>query len=457
MLYIKLKHLIFLIPAQPLPRYMVLAENINKLLDRVVHTTRFIPMKKKILYSVLGVFLAIGLLFYEWVYYLGHLASHQLYSFTSKYSIQEIISKKCKEKKESCEVGDINLDQKAMAKLKLILSVKNYGEKIYDLKESNIYKTFVPMKRDILGWAITVAYPLKLEVKNFYFPLIGKYGYLGFFNEDIVKLFEEKFKSDGFDTHRSTTAAYTSLGYFEDPIFSTYLKFSEYRLIRLVLHEMAHLRLYFKKDTNFSESLASFIEEYATEDFIKTFFPNAKLKTKDKARLFFEQKKFDHALNDVLIKLKKLYTKEIADEEKHKQKKVVVQEFRKVLKKMETQNRYVRTEYLLNLKEINNATLLQTSRYNPSKSSGFQTLFSDQCKRNYNCWFKGLKKLEPCTSEQRQMFTSKKKSLDELIDECNDQNRKPYVKPQAKSRDKLYQAGQKSAQQSAKRLYTRSS
>ena len=358
----------------------------------------------------------IGLIFYDWIYYLGHLADHQMHSFVEKYAVQEILNKKCAEK-EICQIGDVTFDQNSITRINLILSVKSFGDKIYDLKDSGIYKTFVPLDRDILGWAITVAYPLELKEKKFYFPFIGEYGYLGFFNEDIVKMFEEKFRSKGFDVHRSTTGAYTSLGYFEDPIFSTYLDFSEYRLIQLVLHEMAHLRLYFEDDTNFSESLASFIEEYAAKDYIERVL-FTKLVVKNKARLLSEQKMFNKALNDVQTKLRELYVQEMTNEEKYRQKEVIFQDFRETLKKLDAQNHYISTRHLLRLEEINNATLLQTSRYNPSKDSGFQTLFLEQCKKDYDCWFKELNRLRPCSLKQRQMFVSEERSLEYLVNIC---------------------------------------
>ena len=382
---------------------------------------------KILLYTLLGFLVVAGIFlrFYlpGWFGYVSHLAKHQIHVFTQRYSIEEIFSEKCKipetpgqiqnhkEQKENCLIGNIKLNETGLNKLRLAVSAREYARKIYELEDTDIYTSFVPLPRRVLGWNITVAHPLKLEVKNFYFPFIGDFGYLGFFDEEVLKSFEEKYTREGFDLHRSTMAGYTSLGYFEDPVFSSYLNFPDLNLLYLIFHEIAHLKVYFEDDTFFSESLASFIEKHAVQDYIKEVLQSAqKIPVQNPVILKREYDEFNREVNSVKKKLEELFAQNIPDKEKLIQKKDIYTDFKQKLKKLAAKNRYLQyPRYLIQI-ELNNAILLQISRYSPPQKSSFDTLLFDTCNKNYSCWFKELEKLRKLSpAEKKSWLTNKNK------------------------------------------------
>ena len=393
-------------------------------------------MKKRFIW--LGLFVIIGALVYiysNWVFYLLHHVRSHIGNIKNRYPISEILGPHEKntgaqnenrsgQKMTSAPVQagsplakKLKLSAKDIHKLKLIESVKSYGKKIYRLKDTDAYEKFVSLDREVLGKNLIVAEPLELKLKKFYFPFIGDFGYLGFFDFNLLGRFEKDYIDQGFDTYTSEIAAFTYLNYFKDPIFSTYLRFSDHQLTSLVMHEMAHVRLYFKDDTNFSEAIASFIETPAAQDYMETVL-HKRFNPLNMKRLRQEYLEFNLLVDETKKKLKQVFQSDISPEEKRQRKKNVYTSFRRKLKKMSDENIYMTHSRLLKQKEINNAVLLQIARYNPPRETGLNMLFEETCQKNFNCWFHELEKLKACTPQEREVILQKKITVRNLLKSC---------------------------------------
>ena len=377
-------------------------------------------MKKRFLWIGLVFILAVfTFIYFHWFAYLFHHAKSHIHNLKNQYEISEILNSDKIVPKEPALAKKLKLTARDIQKLKLIESVKIHGKKIYHLKEIDTYEKFVALDRSVLGKNLIVAEPLELKLKTFYFPFIGDFGYLGFFDFDLLKQFEKDYRDQGLDTYTSTIAAFTYLNYFKDPIFSTYLNFSDYQIISLVMHEMAHVRLYFKDDTDFSESIASFIETPAAENYIEKIL-NKKLNPLNINRLKKEYKEFNLLIEQTKKKLKLIFQSNLSPQEKRKQKKNIYARFRDQLKEMSKKNIYMKNTRLLKQKELNNAVLLQIARYTPPKETGLNILFKETCQKNFDCWFRELEKLKVCTPQNRKMILQKKITVKNLLKACED-------------------------------------
>jgi predicted aminopeptidase len=193
---------------------------------------------------------------------------------------------------------------------------------------------------------------------------------------------------------------YSTLGWFEDPLYSSQLDWGEAGLARLLSHEIAHERLYFKDDTAFSELLASFIERKAARD----YFLAEKKPLASEASLAERRRRRLELIDSMLAlrsELEKLYGSAVTDDEKLRQKESRIGVFRRHL----TEKRAYFE--LKEIPEINNASLAQFHRYTP-QGKAFENLYQD-CLRSdrektYICWFRELEKLKPCSAAARKAW-----------------------------------------------------
>lgn len=370
-------------------------------------------MQKK--HKVIIIFLTPVLLFlimkFSWISYVMHLGKHQSSSILSRTKISSLLSPP-----PSAEKTSNKLNSAEIKKLLLIQEGKEFAKKLYELNESKSFEYYVNLHRQALGWNLTIAPAFEMKAKEFYFPVIGKFGYLGFFDEKIKNSWKEKFQSREFDVYENEIGAYSTLGYFRDPIYSTYLKFSDNQLLSLIFHEMVHEKLYLKNDSDFSESMAAFMEQIALNLYLfKQVNAPEHLLLKHKKSID-EYNKFQDILENSKKNLESLYASELPLADKKILKKI---EFDTLRKNLKTAN-FQYLPYAQKVSEqtdLNNAFLVQNSRYTPKAKNGFSVLLKD-CNNDIACWFNELEKLGHCNNEARKKFMSEEITLEATLLLC---------------------------------------
>jgi predicted aminopeptidase len=154
---------------------------------------------------------------------------------------------------------DPNVNDETKKKLSLALEIRKFSEKELGFIASKNYRTFVNLNKPYVTWIVTVAHRNKLENHYWKYPIIGKMPYKGFFQEDLAIEDAKEFSADRYDTWVRGVTAYSTLGWFEDPILSSMLRGSEPDLVELIIHESAHATLFFKNQADFNERLATFL------------------------------------------------------------------------------------------------------------------------------------------------------------------------------------------------------
>jgi predicted aminopeptidase len=129
------------------------------------------------------------------------------------------------------------------------------------LPDNGSYTQFVRTGRDAVTWNVVATPEFALTPRRWCFLFAGCLPYRGYFEQAAARRFAERLEADGFDVAVSPAAAYSTLGWFEDPLLDTMLRYGEERLAAVIFHELAHQNLYVKGDAAFSESYASFVEE----------------------------------------------------------------------------------------------------------------------------------------------------------------------------------------------------
>lgn len=160
---------------------------------------------------------------------------------------------------------DLTDEQKK--KLVLATEAREFAENNLGLAKTDNYKTYVALEKPYVVWNVSAA--PKWELKHHYwdFLMVGKVPYKGFFKEELAKEEEEELRKKGLDTFLRGVTAYSTLGWFDDPVLSSMLTYTENDLVNTIIHETVHATLYIKSSADFNERLATFVGNQATESF----------------------------------------------------------------------------------------------------------------------------------------------------------------------------------------------
>ena len=146
-------------------------------------------------------------------------------------------------------------------KLKFVLSVRAFAEKELQLPVDEHYLNYVALDRPYVVWNVFAAPEFSLTPKTWCFPIVGCVSYRGYFAEEDARRFGDSLKQAGYDVYIGGAIAYSTLGWFDDPVLSTFISLSKPDLAALIFHELAHGILYIKDDTAFNESFATAVEQ----------------------------------------------------------------------------------------------------------------------------------------------------------------------------------------------------
>jgi predicted aminopeptidase len=280
--------------------------------------------------------------------YLSKLGWHQSFVTFRSVPIQEVLE-------------DQRADDLTKEKIRFIHEVKRYGEKRLGLKRTKSYSKFFEMEGPVLN-VVTACEKDCLRLYHWDFPIVGRVTYKSFFtHEDAL---EEKRLLDqrGYDTCVQQAAAYSTLGWLKDPIFSSMLRWNEATLSNIILHEMTHATVYFKGETNFNEQIATFIGNRGAIDFLMETYGS---KSKEVAEAIHSQEDdllFSEWLDQAYQQLSDYYAKEISRDEKLRGREALFRSVQEAFK--EIKGRFKTDFYQhLEMRELNNAILLAYRRY----------------------------------------------------------------------------------------------
>ena len=129
------------------------------------------------------------------------------------------------------------------------------------LPDNRSYRLYADLKRPYVVWNLFATPEFSLEARSHCFPVAGCVAYRGYFDEQRARGAAALLHGEGLDTEVAGVEAYSTLGWFDDPLLGGMLAWSDERLAALIFHELAHQRLYLPGDTAFNESFARFVEE----------------------------------------------------------------------------------------------------------------------------------------------------------------------------------------------------
>ncbi len=267
-----------------------------------------------------------------------------------------------------------SLSPKELEMLKVTLEAKRFSETHLGLKPTDNYSTFVKLDEDYVTYVLSVAPKFELEHFLWSYPFVGDLPYRGYFRKSYALAESEEYIKQGFDTYVRGVAAYSSLGWFEDPIYSSMLRYSEHDLVNVIIHETVHATIYIKGEADFNERLATFIGNVGTAE----FYLAREGKESQTYKLIQDENHDDHLFSEFISqKIKSL--RKWYDENREQMNNDLRQEQFKAISKefaLDVRPRLRTTKYdYFSTAELNNARLLTFQTY-MSDLSDFEKLFA---------------------------------------------------------------------------------
>jgi predicted aminopeptidase len=276
-------------------------------------------------------------------------------------------------------VAEKRVDARMRRLLSQVAVIKSFGEK-HGLATTRNYTKYVRIDRQAAVWVVSASDPLRFHSRTWSFPLVGSFTALGWFHLDEAKTFAAGLRQEGLDVDLRGAGAYSTAGFFEDPIVSTMIprgKRALGELADVVLHEMTHATFFVKHQSTLNESVANFVGQKLADEYL-----SATLGAESEERaayLSWEQAANERGrtLQAAYLTLEALYASDKPNADKLRDKAEVL----------------LRVHELLHFKRpINNATLIQYRTYHSGQDE-LATLLG-VCGDDWQRFVTALKRLE---------------------------------------------------------------
>ena len=271
---------------------------------------------------VTGIFLTLVLLSISACSNLGYYAQSaagQLDVINRTESIESILSRP-------------ETDPVLKTRLQLVLQIRDFASSNLGLPDNDSYRSYADLERPYAIWNVFAAPPLSLEATRWCFPFAGCVSYKGYFNEQDAKDFAVELKKQGQDVYVAGISAYSTLGWFDDPMLNTIINRYDPELAGLIFHELAHQQVYVQDDTEFNESFAMTVELAGTKFWLDSIKKDKQNSEKIYQNFVARKKRriqFVALVMETREKLAMVYQADTGDDEKLIQKAAAIKTLRK--------------------------------------------------------------------------------------------------------------------------------
>lgn len=220
-------------------------------------------------------------------------------------------------------LADPLVDRQLKTKLGTAREIRSFAARELALPDNDSYKNYADLKRPYVLWNVVATQALSLEPLQWCFPVAGCVSYRGYYSKHEAQAFADQLRAAGMDVQMAGVPAYSTLGWFNDPLMSTFIKYPDGELARLIFHELAHQVAYAPGDTQFNESFATAVEEAGVERWMKAHGDR-------QSRQLYRE--YEGRKQDFLVlllqsrqALAETYAAQVSDAEKRQRKAVIFQ------------------------------------------------------------------------------------------------------------------------------------
>lgn len=281
-------------------------------------------------------------------------------------------------------VREGHFSKRTRALLAEVAPIKAYGER-HGLRATDSYRTFVHLERRAVVWVVSACDPLSFRSKTWTFPVTGSITYLGWFHEDEAHAFGNDLRARGWDVDVRPSPAYSTLGFFDDPVLSTMFVEGEAGLGELadtILHESLHATYFVPGQSTLNESVASFVGEHLAESYLDESRGGGSAEKKAYVELEAWIEERGERMKTAYSTLEALYASNLRPAEKLVRKGALLAELRA---KNHSKG------------DLNNATLVQYQTYGSGRAE-LERLYQS-CEKSWPRFLRTLKEWRPLFSK----------------------------------------------------------
>ena len=168
-------------------------------------------------------------------------------------------------------LGDTALDPKLRQRLEKAVVIRQFAVRELGLPDNASYKNYAALNRPFVLWNVVATPELSLRPIQWCFPIAGCVAYRGYYDKADAMAYAQTLRAEGDDVQVGGVPAYSTLGWFSDPLLSTFINYSDAELARMVFHELAHQVVYIPGDSRFNEAFASAVEEAGVDRWLELY------------------------------------------------------------------------------------------------------------------------------------------------------------------------------------------
>jgi len=222
-------------------------------------------------------------------------------------------------------VHDTSVALETREKLRLVLDARDFAVRDLGLRAGRSYESYAEITRDTLTLNISAAPEFQLGWKTWWFPIIGNVPYKGYFDFGAALAEAAQLEAAGYDVSVRPVSAFSTLGWFPDPIMSTTLRLDSLALVETVIHEITHSTYFPTGQADFNESFANFVGYRGAIGFFCDAVRDAS--ACERARVRWEDTRvFGHFFHSLLDPLRDVFARDLPDDEKRRLKREVFED-----------------------------------------------------------------------------------------------------------------------------------
>ena len=232
-------------------------------------------------------------------------------------------------------IHDTTVAPETRDKLRLVLDARDFAERDLGLRAGASYESFTQLHRDTLVLTVLAAPEFELRWKTWWFPIVGHLPYKGYFDFEDARAEAAGLAAEGYDVSVRAVSAFSTLGWFPDPIMSTTLRLDSLGLVETVIHEITHSTYFPTGQADFNESFANFVGHRGAIEFFCDAVRDAS--ACERARLRWDDTRvFGRFFHSILEPLQEVYASDMPDDAKRVAKREV---FEEAVRRFETEYR----------------------------------------------------------------------------------------------------------------------
>ena len=189
-------------------------------------------------------------------------------------------------------IEDPRTSEQTREALRTVQEIRRFAEDELGLPANDSYATYVDLgsrdsandpdadepdrgngrsERDVAVWTVVAAEEFSIDPRTWCYPFAGCVSYRGYFNEAAASRYAARLQAEGMDVLVGGASAYSTLGYFADPVVSSMIGGPDYQLVEVLIHELAHQKFYLKGDSDLNEAFATTVAEHGTQIWLSRF------------------------------------------------------------------------------------------------------------------------------------------------------------------------------------------